>query len=61
MDWPGVAGYQNARKSGTEVLKKLGINGADIAVIINTGVGDGTVAVDAMRKEAFDYLMNCSM
>lgn len=43
-------------KSGMEVLKELKTDYPDIAVIMVTAVGDVNIAIEAIRKGAYDYL-----
>lgn len=43
-------------KSGMEVLQELKTNHPDTAVIMATAVGDVNVAINALRKGAYDYL-----
>lgn len=42
--------------SGTEVLAKVAVGYPDIAVLMMTAVVDTSIAVDAMKQGAYDYI-----
>ncbi|MFC2062301.1 response regulator [Elusimicrobiota bacterium] len=48
--------YSLPRMNGLEVLDTINEQGFDIPVIIITGLGDEKIAVEAMKKGAYDYI-----
>ena len=53
--------YQLGERSGLEVLRSLRDRGVDVPVIMLTGAGNETVAVEAMKLGAQDYLAKDSL
>ena len=49
--------YQLGETSGLDVLDSIRALGYDLAVIVLTGAGDESVAVEAMKRGAQDYLV----
>ena len=49
--------YQLGETSGLDVLDSIRALGHDLAVIVLTGAGDESVAVEAMKRGAQDYLV----
>lgn len=49
--------YRMPDMNGLEVVDKLNEIGADIPVIMITGLGDENIAVEAMKKGVFDYIV----
>jgi len=58
VDWPGVVvtDLRMPRMGGMELLEKIHEIDSDIPVVMITAHGDVPVAVDAMRKGAYDFL-----
>lgn len=57
-DWPGVilTDITMPKMSGMELLNKLVKHDVDIPVIMLTGHGDISIAVEAMRAGAYDFI-----
>ena len=49
--------YQLGETSGLDMLDSIRALGHDLAVIVLTGAGDESVAVEAMKRGAQDYLV----
>lgn len=58
-DWPAaiLLDYSLPGMNGLAILDRIMERGYDIPVIMVTGEGDETIAVEAMKKGAYDYVV----
>ena len=55
-----IIDYKMPKMNGLELLTRIVQNGWEVPVVIVTGRGDERVAVEVMKKGAYDYIIKSS-